>query len=469
MAGLWFRVLVSGLVFIVASVLMWQLAILSSVTDTSSGSSSLRNGPPSPTLSVSPDPTEPSDVTPWPLEEEGEGKKTTTRGGVAPQSCATLGPRFELFIEEYIQTHNNNKRRQPSTTPRLIYNCESNKKGHFCGGMGDRFRGMITTFFLALVSNRTFKLYHPVPVPLQDYLQPHMYDWTTSYDEIENIPVDKSLMRLQRHRAFAAKLASNLNTKTDLRVQSNSFSVDPYVHGNRALHARSVAMGIGPNCNLTCYFNCLYDVLFTPSEELRSEISRVSNGHKPYVAMQVRVGGDWATGMRIREAYRTHPRALPHYWSVVKELLALPAYKGCHLFVSSDSARFIAEAKRTFGDIVFSVEGGFNHTDTQNLNEVRPEKYKAIGERARRRDYLSTLLNHYLLGAGEHMVMAQSGFGDTAFWRTRKSATALFMDMNDYRTIWMHHLSYPSKAASVTATKNRIFDSRGAPQPYYTP
>ena len=61
--------------------------------------------------------------------------------------------------------------------PRLIYNCESNRMGRFCGGMGDRFRGMVSAFYLSLLSNRRFELFHPVAVPLQRYLRPHLLNW----------------------------------------------------------------------------------------------------------------------------------------------------------------------------------------------------------------------------------------------------------------------------------------------------
>jgi hypothetical protein len=336
--------------------------------------------------------------------------------------------------------------------------------------MGDRFKGMISTFYLALLSNRTFQLYHPVPVPLQELLEPNHYDWTTTLEAITQIPVNFALMRLQSNKNFVATLAKSLHTTTDLRVQSNSAMIG-YVHSNPTMNALSVAMGIPASCNITCYFSCLYSVLFRPSAVFAKHILEHTKDHTPYLALQVRVGGDWAKGMRIKEPYRTHPTALPHYWGVLEELLAMPRYANAHIFVSSDSELFINKTVAKFGaDRVFFVSGdAYQHTDTQNLGEVRPEKYETMSAQRTWDNYMRTLLSHYLLGGGEHMVMAQSGFGDTASWRARKTATALFMDMNNYHIVWQHHLEYPADGrSSVRATRNRIFDASTPVRKFYS-
>ena len=48
----------------------------------------------------------------------------------------------------------------------LIYHCE-----HVCGGLWDRFRGIVNSFILALITNRTFVIHHTMPCPLQNFLR----------------------------------------------------------------------------------------------------------------------------------------------------------------------------------------------------------------------------------------------------------------------------------------------------------
>ncbi|CAF4719656.1 unnamed protein product, partial [Rotaria sp. Silwood2] len=55
---------------------------------------------------------------------------------------------------------------------KLIYKCKWT-----CGGLGDRFRGIITCFVLALVSNRQFMIGMTHPVDVKNYLFPNMYNW----------------------------------------------------------------------------------------------------------------------------------------------------------------------------------------------------------------------------------------------------------------------------------------------------
>eukprot|EP00759_Apiculatamorpha_spiralis_P007673 PhF_6_TR14899/c0_g1_i1/m.23247 len=410
-------------------------------------------------------------VSPPPPPPKPQHHITTTD---LPPKCVNLGTTFSAYLTGYIQQHSSHNRKGRRVGPRLVYNCQSNKFRQWCGGMGDRFRGMISVFFLALVTNRTFELFHPVPVALEEMLEPRNYDWRTTEESLQNVPVDGGLMRLQGHKAFVYSLSQKLNNPNapDLRVRSNSFSVDPYVHSNAAMRKASVAMGITASCNITCYFGCLYDVLFKPTKEFQSLVDEHVDGKRPYISLQVRVGGDWATGLHIKEPYRTHPATLHHYWSVLKELLALPKYRGAHIFVSSDSALFVNKTVEQFGeDRVIYVKGdAYQHVDTLNLHDMRPEKYTRIPADIIRGTYVRTLLSHYLLSEGAHVVMAQSGFGDTAFWRGHQTATALFMDMNDMktRTIWMHHLEYSKgNGQSVQATKNRIFSGNVAAKPFY--
>ncbi|CUG88664.1 membrane-associated protein, putative [Bodo saltans] len=405
--------------------------------------------------------------------------------------CHALGSTFVTQLAAYINRHDTCRSRlaaESSSERVLMYSCESDKAGHFCGGMGDRFRGMITVFMLALLSDRRFELFHPTPAPIEEFLEPNLYHYVpdvssrSSREDISRIPVDQSLMRLQRHKKFLRTLDSaDSNGIGVLRVQSNSAGADSYIHRYPRWAARKGELGLSSNCNISCYFGCLHRVLFRASGELLTKINPAMPEGK-FISVQVRMGGSWAPGMRIAEPFRTPPAAVPHFVSMLQELKALgksnrdlfpPSgdvswMKDAQIFVSSDAPRLISEiAKALNTTVVKWIDGGFGHTDTLNLGDVKPAKYTKLSTKEIRENYALTMANHFILSQGSHMVMAQSGFGDTAFWRSRLTATCLFVDMTNLNLGWQHHLVYRGEGGSANAVRNRHVDLSKSPEPFY--
>eukprot|EP00744_Colponema_vietnamica_P020788 GILI01029582.1.p1 GENE.GILI01029582.1~~GILI01029582.1.p1 ORF type:complete len:655 (+),score=35.65 GILI01029582.1:23-1987(+) len=486
------------------------------------------------------------------------------------RQCRALGAEAVGFISLYLHRHHNN-----GLPSRLIYSCESNKRKHFCGGMGDRLRGIISTFYMALLSNRRFELYSPVPIPMQKYLKPHLVNWIPSAAEpfssdqgladirthLSTIHSDLSMMMIKKHSTYLRKLDSSVQSLdanapklADLRLQTNSVGVDmflsskmtPNLHRNKvrmfdegqgvAFPESSIEYLMDPSdrehvsaLNISSYFGCLYEVLFMPSEELlragsetvggrygvtkafkdssfsdiRNHLKReaynviTSSKHKanedklnhvlrsnwdslvfgaptwlvdgntmlhrrsvyflsqPYVSVQVRVGGPLATGMK--EPYRTPPEAFGEFFAVLDSLrkasMSVSNGKQWDFFVSSDAEAFINLTIARFSGNNLRVnyvrgKEAFLHTDTLNLGDIDAAKWKHLLPQTIENAFFLTLLNNFLLGLGSHMVMAQSGFGDTAYWRMRRDASCLFVDMTNLKHAWQHHLGYLPSTSS---------------------
>ena len=121
---------------------------------------------------------------------------------------------------------------------------------------------------------------------------------------------------------------------------------------------------------------------------------------------------------------------------------------------------------------VFSVGGNpYHHTDTIMAGYALPHKFARTDPAVARRRYLETLVSHYIIGLSRFVVMAQSGFGDTGFWRSRGAARCLFVDMNHLRLGWQHRLSYhpietSSSPSALTSTLPcRWVDDESKPPP----
>eukprot|EP01061_Rhynchopus_euleeides_P038180 TRINITY_DN65602_c0_g1_i1.p1 TRINITY_DN65602_c0_g1~~TRINITY_DN65602_c0_g1_i1.p1 ORF type:complete len:501 (+),score=121.79 TRINITY_DN65602_c0_g1_i1:200-1702(+) len=373
-----------------------------------------------------------------------------------PQSCK-INQKFEAFVRRYVAAHNAG--RSASASPhgrgRFVYSCEPHKR-RFCGGTGDRLRGVTTSLFLAMASSRDFRLYSPFPAPYSVFYDSAYLDWGIAEAEADAIPVDLSLMRLNKHKHYM-KVLSRTPPGASVRVQSNSFDVTPYAFGEAKLRQGMEEMGVG-RCNISCYYACMFDLLFTPNKEARGMIAETVGERKSFIGMQVRVSGPWAVGLQVPEKWRTHPAAFPHFWSELDALFAEERFKDAHLFITTDAPKFLSLVKERYGKRVFLTPGEqFNHTDSSELHNLRPDKYKVFDTATQKvSKYRLTLLNNYILGMSGAMVMAQSGFGDTAFWRTKKIAKCLFVDISNYRTLWKHTLEYPDPGGSVAMTHNQI-------------
>ena len=298
------------------------------------------------------------------------------------RQCKPLGKKFTTAVAKWLlETQNvdvdgeGTEEKKKIKRRRLIYSCESHRRGKFCGGMGDRFRGMVSSAFLALLSNRRYEIFHPVPVPLQQFLRPRYIDWiprvrdsssvlshAKSFQQLDNhmqsINLHRELMNLKTHKKFIPYYltppATNSPENVDLRIQSNTPGFDKYIlRDQQFLKKRFVEeLGLPVQCNLTCYYGCMYGLLFEPSDELEKEMKESLKGFEvfddqhqkkntnsiplstavvethrgirkkpvPILGLQVRVGGSWAGNFTAKEPFRTVPSAFPFIFQDVKVL-----------------------------------------------------------------------------------------------------------------------------------------------------
>ena len=56
----------------------------------------------------------------------------------------------------------------------LVYECET----AWCGGLGDREKGIMSAFLLALLTDRTLVIDHRKTCDIKKFLKPNLYDWS---------------------------------------------------------------------------------------------------------------------------------------------------------------------------------------------------------------------------------------------------------------------------------------------------
>ncbi|XP_045156884.2 uncharacterized protein LOC123523229 [Mercenaria mercenaria] len=73
----------------------------------------------------------------------------------------------------------------------IVYSCDYSRS---CGGLGDRQRGIVSLFLLALLTSRAFVISSEKPCALENVLKPHLYDWSVCKSFVNTIETKDSKM-----------------------------------------------------------------------------------------------------------------------------------------------------------------------------------------------------------------------------------------------------------------------------------
>eukprot|EP00899_Mesostigma_viride_P015980 jgi/Mesvir1/24383/Mv11052-RA.1 len=245
-----------------------------------------------------------------------------TKRAAAFQPAQVLGP-IPGFLTEYAAFHRREMQkamRGPAFARQvrfLVYVCDP---GH-CGGLGDRFKGIISAFYLAVFARRVFLIQHP-SYPLSDFLAPHAIDWASwgeCVDPFVNRDAASVLDGLLPARTgvtpryvlsttkFKGRLHAIING--DLLIADASNTSVPYFHAlfntpawDDIVDAEAARINVerftgapwsapsGPR------FAWAWHFLFHPSQELQRHMARlrtqlhIPGDGSPWVAAHIRVG-----------------------------------------------------------------------------------------------------------------------------------------------------------------------------------
>lgn len=92
------------------------------------------------------------------------------------------------------------------------------------GGLTDRFKGIVSTYCIAQIQRRTYKIQHTSPFDLTDYLTPNIVDWTLRDKQI----ISQNLF--QARLAYFSKVAGLRKKKTAYQ-KNNTQQIHAYCVG----------------------------------------------------------------------------------------------------------------------------------------------------------------------------------------------------------------------------------------------
>lgn len=307
------------------------------------------------------------------------------------------------------------------------------------GGFGDRLRGMVTTYYLAIMTNSSFSVNWAKPYNLNDYFlvpscvthsgtkQRGQTDGSTKTIGLVEASSSKMSQRdkivrvdLNSYSYFTKSLFS-ADIGKDVDVRTNSFHWKELVR-KETFKQRAASLKLS-NLSQAELFKLAIDELFgNPTsivrETFKSVMRRLAGGEPndvPYVGVQIRLGGKNKSPVGGWDDSSRH--SLEQVECFAEEAVRLcRRMRVGSIFVTADSE----EALRAFEDavdresaaacwscprpIVVQVPGTIAHTDKSYF--VAREHAKDV--------WLKSIMDWWVLKHASALVISRSGFGETA-------------------------------------------------------
>ncbi|XP_053397061.1 uncharacterized protein LOC123530570 [Mercenaria mercenaria] len=123
----------------------------------------------------------------------------------------------------------------------LVFKCDSST---ICGGLADRQKGIVSSFLLALLTNRTFVVDMTMPCDLNNFLLPNIYNWSLCREFLKAVPKENvnELNYVTKNREKFLHQISSFNfdgnwTKKVIVLRLNAYAID-WIRQHRQAKAR---------------------------------------------------------------------------------------------------------------------------------------------------------------------------------------------------------------------------------------
>jgi len=225
---------------------------------------------------------------------------------VLPDQCGTP------WQKTYCSFHQS-ALKSPNNTKFLSYYCD----GKGCGGVGNRIRGIVSLFYLAMLTNRTFLIHWGGPGKLEDYLEPNQVAWSLPLNSVGNFrktywgvygpPSGYDMSRIEPEEEFInwTTHADFDGTLSHLDAIGTIWSFSQNLWTNPFLGERARQLGIpdSPRKMLGCAFHFLFKQtgsMKTVLNKARASLARQS----PLLGIHIRTS-DHHFGVSNPHSYRS--------------------------------------------------------------------------------------------------------------------------------------------------------------------
>jgi hypothetical protein len=286
----------------------------------------------------------------------------------------------------------------------LIYRC----LGPPAGGLADRFKGVISCFYLALATGRRLLVNWTYPCIITEGIKPNLYKWT--YDETYYKLAGKSYKFFPFIDLFPEDY-SNYFARQDLNrifdvdcwvFQTNILFIEKFIHNpNFANFLFKYRNKTEPEL-----FSIGFNRLFKTVDDLSALIENFAKKPEKKIGVHVRLGGSY-TAWKDFEFYRGK------YDDLLNKIFACCDHylenQAPNFLICSDNQRVREDFLARYSGKVIMTPGDPFHIDRQNFDpETNIKGFK------------QALLDFYLLGECDEVVATFGNFARYGAYRTAK-------------------------------------------------
>ncbi|CAF1140716.1 unnamed protein product [Rotaria sordida] len=310
---------------------------------------------------------------------------------------------------------------QSSSTKTFTYFCSK-----FCGGWGDRLRGITSAYILAVLLQRRFVIDMQYPCNLTNFLLPNLIDWKPIY----RIHQQKNSLKLDiMYSKYADKVISHMATDNLTQIWLNYDNI--FFTTNNDLISivlknpffKLIKSQINIQSNESTQqelFPFLFEFLFKPTSIIINKIDELFLKSSLYfnqsiICMHIRIG----QSLTLR-----NDKKLPFRQSIVHDMLEFidknltDSYSS--IFVTSDSYQIQQDIYKHYGNNrLLSVSGPIIHIDRLNTKmESNETLYHG---------FVKVISDFYFLGECDTLLRPRSGFSEWAGRRRLKEYSNLYI------------------------------------------
>eukprot|EP00045_Choanoeca_perplexa_P013240 m.149190 g.149190 ORF g.149190 m.149190 type:complete len:446 (-) comp16287_c0_seq4:1639-2976(-) len=321
----------------------------------------------------------------------------------------------------------------------LVYLCSRG-----CGGTGDRNRGIITAFYLALFTKRAFFIHSTIPQPLETFFGSTYINW--SWPDTWSHPHATLTFMASQPGDLVINRTLQQDLAPSLAIRINEYAVPNMFHWNRsftdilqeweaygALHSKdrfqqshrqwgidtdrivprfqSLAQASGLD-RLPSPMHAAYHRLFQPTPLLRNAVTEFASKHswgvhQPFISVHLRTGLD----------FKTDPNRLPldafdqAFDCIVKHT---QGSESLHWHVASDTKRVLDQFQERFRDNGWDPNRVMSIFNLPDATSVHVDRFAGSELATAAKAEVFVHLDFWLLSHAKEVFASTSTFSRTA-------------------------------------------------------
>lgn len=291
---------------------------------------------------------------------------------------------------------------------RMIYSCQS-----FCGGWGDRLRGILSTYILALLTDRQFVIDMNYPCAISRVLQPNFVNWTWfTYPKSANRTRLTINTMPSWQKAYRNEIADTIKSKNLLELWSSYDDI--YISSNsdymflafRNIHLANQSrklLGRIPLSHATMQnlFSFIYELLFQPSLAVIQRVDQILfvSRNQHLICLHVRIGKNPTNPFDHAFTARVNTTQTMLTFTDRYMLNKTSSF----VFITSDSGQAVSDVLRHYPQSSMTIVGPILHIDRFD------RRSSTICD-----GYIKVLADFYMLGECQTSLLSRSGFSSWA-------------------------------------------------------